>query len=359
MAAGTRIRFCPSVEPFLSVAGDLYLLPTPGEPQKRIPAPFGEFVYRTVLAIEAGTAADVVSAIPDAGADEQILVQEIIDGLVEFALVRSYREAAASDQFDRQSRYFTQTGRSGTGAQHKLTTTRALVVGLGGLGCAVAEALARVGVGAIHGVDFDTVQLENLPRQTLYTPADVGHTKTDVAELALRRIAPASEVSTTTTQVCSVEQLVELATEHRSTVIFASADAPRFSIKGWLDTAAFQLGIPVLMGGHRPPMLYVGPMIVPGETMCFGCFAAKDHELVKEMDRHLDATSFVVPGLGYADQLVGNFLVSEYVGWATGTHQPSIMGREYGFNLHDFSPMWIEPARGGCDRCNVEGRAAA
>lgn len=74
--------------------------------------------------------------------------------------------------------------------QEKLKASRALVVGLGGLGCAAAQYLAAAGVGQMTLLDFDTVSLSNLQRQTLHSDATIDRPKVDSARDTLSRINP-------------------------------------------------------------------------------------------------------------------------------------------------------------------------
>ncbi len=69
----------------------------------------------------------------------------------------------------------------GKGGQQKLKQAKVLVVGAGGLGCAVLQYIVAAGVGKIGIVDFDTVSGSNLQRQVLYTSEDVGKQKVDCA----------------------------------------------------------------------------------------------------------------------------------------------------------------------------------
>jgi adenylyltransferase/sulfurtransferase len=62
---------------------------------------------------------------------------------------------------------------------------RALIVGLGGLGCPVASVLGRADDVELWLCDDDQVDASNLHRQLLYTEQDVGHDKLEAAERAL------------------------------------------------------------------------------------------------------------------------------------------------------------------------------
>jgi len=72
--------------------------------------------------------------------------------------------------------------------QKKIINSKVLIVGLGGLGCPVADLLARSGIGKIGIIDFDKVSLSNIHRQTLYTTKDVNKYKVDVVKKKLNLI---------------------------------------------------------------------------------------------------------------------------------------------------------------------------
>lgn len=78
----------------------------------------------------------------------------------------------------------------GIKGQQKLAASRALVIGAGGLGSAALTSLAQAGVGLVGIVEFDVVQISNLHRQALYTPADTGQLKSDIAVNRLKAINP-------------------------------------------------------------------------------------------------------------------------------------------------------------------------
>ena len=74
--------------------------------------------------------------------------------------------------------------------QKKISLSKILIVGIGGLGCPVADFLSRAGVGTIGLVDFDKVSLSNIHRQVMYDTKDIGKFKVDVLFSKLKKINP-------------------------------------------------------------------------------------------------------------------------------------------------------------------------
>ena len=60
---------------------------------------------------------------------------------------------------------------------HKLSQSRVLVFGLGGVGSYAVEALARSGVGHLVLIDFDEIALHNINRQIQALSSTVGQKK--------------------------------------------------------------------------------------------------------------------------------------------------------------------------------------
>ena len=72
--------------------------------------------------------------------------------------------------------------------QKKIIQSKVLIIGMGGLGCPVAEFLARAGVGSLGIIDFDNVDLSNIHRQSLYDIDDLNKSKVYSAKKKLKKI---------------------------------------------------------------------------------------------------------------------------------------------------------------------------
>ena len=75
----------------------------------------------------------------------------------------------------------------GTLGQKKIILSKVLIIGMGGLGCPVAEFLTRAGVGSLGIVDYDKVTLSNIHRQSLYNNNDLNKFKVSIAEKKIKK----------------------------------------------------------------------------------------------------------------------------------------------------------------------------
>ena len=127
--------------------------------------------------------------------------------------------------------------------QEALKAARVLIVGLGGLGCASAPYLAAAGVGHLTLLDFDTVALSNLQRQTLHRDATIGQPKVDSARDALAAINPHIQIETVNA-LLDETQLLELITRHD--LVLDCTD--NVAIRNQLNQCCFTVKKPLVSG---------------------------------------------------------------------------------------------------------------
>ncbi|MGS2693991.1 MULTISPECIES: molybdopterin-synthase adenylyltransferase MoeB [Citrobacter] len=127
--------------------------------------------------------------------------------------------------------------------QEALKDARVLVVGVGGLGCAATQYLAGAGVGHLTLLDFDTVSVSNLQRQTLHSDATVGQPKVLSARDALARINPYIAI-TPVNALLDESEIHTLITEHD--LVLDCTD--NVSIRNQLNAGCFAARVPLVSG---------------------------------------------------------------------------------------------------------------
>lgn len=78
----------------------------------------------------------------------------------------------------------------GIRGQQRLQQSKVLCVGAGGLGSSALFYLAGAGVGTLGIIDADQIELSNLQRQILFTTADIGKYKVEIASQRLLALNP-------------------------------------------------------------------------------------------------------------------------------------------------------------------------
>ena len=100
-------------------------------------------------------------------------------------------EFESGEYYSRQT-VLAELGRQG---QQKLRDAEVAIIGLGGLGSVSALYLTLAGVGELTLVDLDTVELNNLHRQVLYSLSDLRYPKVEAAERRIKQINPEVKVT--------------------------------------------------------------------------------------------------------------------------------------------------------------------
>ncbi len=167
------------------------------------------------------------------------------------------------------SRYHKQMLFAGIGAdgQKRLAEARVLLVGCGALGCVLADAMVRAGVGHVRIVDRDFVELSNLQRQILFDEQDVADhlPKVIAAERRLRRVN--SQIT--------IEPIVA-DVDHTNIATLASGvslildGTDNFEIRYLINDVSLETGIPWIFTGCTGSVGQVMP-IFPNHSACLRC----------------------------------------------------------------------------------------
>jgi len=125
----------------------------------------------------------------------------------------------------------------------KLHNKHVMIIGLGGVGGAATEAIARIGIGNITLIDHDTVGLSNLNRQLIALQSNIGEQKTAVAAARIHSINPDTQV-TIHDDFIHPESVADILAQYQPDYVLDCIDS--IVCKAALVHACQQAGIPVV-----------------------------------------------------------------------------------------------------------------
>ena len=188
----------------------------------------------------------------------------------------------------------------GQESQDTLSRLRIGIVGLGSVGCIVAEALARIGIAQVTLIDPDRVEEHNLDRLLYGTIRDIGKLKVDLAAKAMRRNSTAERIRIKTLPV-SVHDSAAYLEALDCDVLFSCVDRP--VARDVLNYIANAHLIPVIDGGvavvtdtvkDRLFLAHWRAHIVTPYHQCLRCSGQYNSSMVvMELDGSLDDPSYV------------------------------------------------------------------
>ncbi len=158
--------------------------------------------------------------------------------------------------------------------QQRLLDSRALIVGLGGLGSPAALYLAAAGVGALTLVDYDQVELSNLQRQIVHRRQNLGRPKVESAAETLAGVNPGCRIEPIP------ERLEEIVLEEQVAAADVVLDcSDNFATRFAINRACVLTGTPLVSGSA---IRWEGQVAVfndrPGAP-CYHCLYGDSGEL--------------------------------------------------------------------------------
>ncbi|HHX29552.1 MAG: HesA/MoeB/ThiF family protein [Bacillota bacterium] len=199
----------------------------------------------------------------------------------------------------------------GEQGQRAISGGTAVVLGLGGLGSAVANLLCRAGVGTLRMVDRDIVETHNLQRQTLYDEQDVARRRPKALAAAerLARVNAGVNLEPLVQEVneSTVRRMIEGAT-----VVVDGMD--NFQARSVINRACVEMGIPWV---HAACVGTYGTVhtVLPGETACYECL------LPDAKNKNASFTADTVGILGPLANLIGCYEAVEAIKVLTGRRE--------------------------------------
>ena len=199
----------------------------------------------------------------------------------------------------------------GEAGQQRLLESRAVLVGCGALGTALANLLVRAGVGHLRIIDRDFVEPSNLQRQTLFEEADARDAlpKAVAAERRLRAINSGVAVEGVVADLnpANAEELLR-----GFSILLDGTD--NFETRFLLNDAAIQLGVPwiyaAVVASYGLTM-----SILPGETACLACL------LETRADQGAEETCDTVGVLGAAAGVIASIAAAEAIKLLAGKRE--------------------------------------
>jgi hypothetical protein len=268
------------------------------------------------------------------------------------------------DRNDRNIRLF------GADGQAEIARKRVLVIGNGGLGAAVDQDLAYLGVLNYRLIDGDDVTSTSLNRLKGATPADVGEKKVIVAKRMIEAIQPSAKVDAIPKWLADVpEALSDI------DVVFACVDKDihrieviKLCTEG--DVPFFDLATDV--DDRRRALAYGGRVLFSGDgDRCPFCMDLLDQDGLRrdslppeartDYDKIYGVPSDELdeagPSVVSINTVVAGAAVTEFMAWATGQRGPKPL-LTYRADQGSMRVSLDAPAE-GCPYCSVASRRAA
>lgn len=178
----------------------------------------------------------------------------------------------------------------------KFVSTKALVVGVGGLGGYIASSLVRIGVSSIVIIDYDTFDESNLNRQLFSTSKTLNKSKVEIVKKELLAINPKLNI---TAIHAKLDKSFDLSAFKDVDIVFDAVD--NIKSKVLIEDYCADLNINLIHGAIAGWYGQVG-IIMPGSDILNTLYKDNDHGIESEL---MSPT--------FTPAVIGNMMISEFV----------------------------------------------
>lgn len=195
----------------------------------------------------------------------------------------------------------------GTAGQEKLLSSKAAVIGAGGLGSAAIYYLAAAGVGEIHIIDNDKVEISNFNRQIIHATDCIGRDKVLSAKRTAASFNPECNLITEKTRITSdnIKPLIE-----KADVVLDCTD--NFESRFIIADACWQEGKILCYASAQG---YTGQLLVQNPAEDKPCYRCLMSDIPKEDDIRKPSETGV---LGAIVGVMGSLQAGEAIKALTG-----------------------------------------
>jgi len=244
------------------------------------------------------------------------------------------------DRYSRQ-RLYTPIGLQG---QRRLEQAKVTIIGCGALGSAIAETLIRAGVGQLHLVDRDVVELSNLQRQQLFSERQAQDMMPKVTAAEQRLLEIRSDVQLTLTMDHADGRLMEQLARQSDLIMDATDN---FETRLAINDAAYKYNRPWIYGACAGSCGVVFPFL-PDSPACLRCLLP----ILPSLNDTCDTAGIIGPAV----QITAALQCTEALKWLTG-NKGALMRKVHHFDAWNNTRMDVGIERikqPNCLTCGAE-----
>jgi molybdopterin/thiamine biosynthesis adenylyltransferase len=245
-------------------------------------------------------------------------------------------------RYSRQLGFFSLISENFEGCHSKVAQADILLLGAGAIGSHILWHLAAMGVRNITVVDYDVVEDTNLNRQLLYSTEDIGHSKVNVLCAKIAKFNPGINVVPVSQRISGPADIEEFLPG--KTLVIKAIDTPEEATE-WVNEVCVKHAIPFITGGFLDDVGVVGPIYLPGKSVCYACCRPG------KLKRICGTGPTFAPLTGMISSLMA-MCVFRIIAGTTAT----LANKIYTYNT--FGDTWETHPLVGTQACKVCGRAA-